>query len=445
MRQMPRHLRDNRILEMIGLSPRECAGRIQAFARDRGFDLCRIVAPGVPTHAEFFRRWLARGDGASMQYLHRFVDRREDPARLLGSGGGRSIIVLGVDYYQFALDRTIRDDPARGVIASYAWGRDYHDVIRPALFEVDAFVRTLSGRREEAKCLVDTGPVLERDWAQASGLGFLGKNCCVIHPDRGSWLFLATIVVPELLEPDCVDSDGLSRPAHDVLDGLPRDTHFGFWELQPVSAGPPIEGTCGRCTRCMDACPTDAFVGPFHLDSRRCISYWTIETQEPIPRELRPQFGNRIFGCDICQEVCPWNADLPPRTTRFAALSAMRERTAPRLLDGFSSDHPYWLDERAFAQQFKGSPILRAKRIGMLRNVCVALGNWHAPAAVPALSLAAVDPAPVVRAHAAWALGQVWRQTGSADSRTALERLQTEDSAADVRIEADIALRGART
>jgi epoxyqueuosine reductase len=167
--------------------------------------------------------------------------------------------------------------------------------------------------------------------------------------------------------------------------------------------------------RCLGACPTDAFVGPYHLDARRCIAYWTIETQASIPVALRPRFGNRIFGCDICQEVCPYNRRLPDRTPLLAGLAARQARIAAPLLAGFQPGTPYWLEEDAFAQQFRRAPIKRAKRPGMARNVCVALGNWGDPAAVDALGLALRDPFPVVREHAAWALGQVLaRHAGTA-------------------------------
>lgn len=179
-------------------------------------------------------------------------------------------------------------------------------------------------------------------------------------------------------------------------------------------------GTCGRCTRCLDACPTAAFRGPFHLDPQRCISMWTIETQAPIPTELRAAFGNRIFGCDICQEVCPWNRRPVSRLPRLPGLQAHAERMALPLLEGFAPHMPYWLNAEAFAERFRRSPIRRAKRHGMLRNVCVALGNWADPSAVPALTSALHDPMPVARGHAAWALGRVLRRHGDAAARAAL-------------------------
>ncbi len=201
--------------------------------------------------------------------------------------------------------------------------------------------------------------------------------------------------------------------AQAVADGLGRGDHLGTWTL--LTSPPDVSGsqssmTCGRCTRCLDGCPTDAFVGPFHLDPQRCISYWTIESRQPIPRALRPLFGNRIFGCDICQEVCPWNARLPERTPLLASLSAQGDRIAPSLLEGFSPQSPYWLEPSAFSERFRGSPIKRAKRAGMLRNVCVALGNWADPSALASLALALNDEEALGRGHAAWAIGQIARR-----------------------------------
>ncbi len=232
-------------------------------------------------------------------------------------------------------------DPSRGIIARYAWGDDYHEIIRPLLFELDAAIRKISGRTAHGKGLVDTGPVLERDWAMQAGLGFTGKNCCTIRPVTGSWLLLATLLVPEELTPDPNPTPANQIPlsSEAIAAGLPPQTNLGSWRLSDPAHAPRTthHATCGSCTRCLTACPTDAFVGPLHLDPARCISYWTIEARSPIPRELRPHFGNRIFGCDICQEVCPWNRRLGERTPLMAGLRAQDERVAPFLLDGFAA------------------------------------------------------------------------------------------------------------
>jgi epoxyqueuosine reductase len=417
------------------------ATRVKVAARELGFDHCRIAPIGPAPHATFFADWLARGNAAEMHYLARAVDLRRNPARLAGDDAElRSLIVVAVDYHQFDLPAAIRDDPSRGILAAYAWGDDYHEIIRPLLYELDAVVRKASGRTSQGKALVDTGPVLERDWAQAAGIGFTGKHCCTIRPGQGSWLLLATLAVPEVLEYDPPPLHrGAAPSSTQVLAGLPHDAQTGQWSSVDAS----WTGTCGRCTRCLDACPTGAFVGPFHLDARRCIAYWTIETQASIPLALRPHFGNRIFGCDICQEVCPYNRRLPERTPLLAGLAAREERIAAPLLAGFQPDAPYWLEQEAFARHFRRSPVKRAKRAGMLRNVCVALGNWADPAAVAALGLALHDPSPVVREHAAWALGQVRTQHAGTAAGELLTAALVEETDATVRAAIAAALSGA--
>jgi epoxyqueuosine reductase len=377
-------------------------------AHQLGFSSCRIIPMAEAPHAEFYAAWLAAGRAGEMEYLHAHLDKRRWPAHLAeGQAPFQSMIVLAIDYHQFDLPPAVRDDPSRGIIAAYAWGDDYHEVVRPRLYALDEALRAHSGRQSPGKCLVDTGPVLERDWAQRAGLGFTGKNCCTIHPEAGSWLLLATLLVPErLVYSPAPVIHGPPAPAADVLAGLPPATVHATWEF-PRAAGRRQQATCGRCTRCLDACPTAAFVGPYHLDPLRCISYWTIEAKAPIPRALRPHFGNRIFGCDICQEVCPYNRRLPARQPLLPELHAHANRIAPPLLEGFTAEHPYWLDQAAFSEHFRRSPVKRAKRYGMLRNVCVALGNWAAPETVPALEQALIDPHPLPRQHAAWALGRV--------------------------------------
>ena len=377
-------------------------------AQRLGFDRCHVAPAGPAPHGAFFVDWLAQGRAGQMNYLHTLVERRIDPSRLDRRLKVRSVVVLGINYHRFDLPPHLRDDPSRGVIAAYAWGDDYHAAIRPLLYRLDAAVRSQTGRRLFAKCQVDTGPVLERDWAQAAGAGFTGKNCCTIVPGAGSWLLLATLLLPEELDYDA-----------------------------PLAAE---RATCGRCTRCLTACPTDAFVGPYDLDPQRCISYWTIEVQEFIPRTLRPHFGNRIFGCDICQEVCPWNKRLPARTPLITALAAQQARMAPPLLEGFAAETPYWRHDDAFAERFVHSPLLRAGRAGMLRNVCVALGNWGDPAALPALALALADESPLARGHAAWAVGEVLRKTGLPPAHALLLSAATSERHLAVREEIALAL-----
>lgn len=383
---------------------------VQAEARRLGFALCRFARVATAPHADFFDAWLDAGRAGAMHYLERSRALRRDPSLVVGPGRApvRTLIMLAARSPIPALPPAIRDDPARGLIASYAWGDDYHVVLRPRLHNLDAFLRAQTGRTTLAKGLVDSGPLLERDWAQAAGLGFFGKNCCIIHPALGSWLLLAALLVPEELadiEPEIPDPPREPPPAA-VRAGLDPAADYGAWQI-PLQEGGSATGACGRCTRCLSGCPTHAFAGPFHLDAQRCISYWTIETQTPIPHALRPRFGNHIFGCDVCQELCPWNARLDGHAPAFAALRARSERVAPRLLDGFDLTAPYWLDDAVFAAYFARAPVLRATRAGMLRNVCVALGNWGSMEAIPALAQALDDATSPARGHAAWALGRV--------------------------------------
>jgi epoxyqueuosine reductase len=252
-----------------------------------------------------------------------------------------------------------------------------------------------------------------------------------------------------------------------VLQGLPAAHHPGFWTRREDAiarqvggqddgvddeadlAGRPwpagslkLRATCGQCTRCLDGCPAGAFVGPYHLDPQRCISYWTIESQQAIPRKLRPLFGNRIFGCDICQEVCPYNRQLAVRTPLLAGLHAQPDRIAPPLLDGFDPAQPYWLESTAFSARFRRSPIKRARRHGMLRNVCVALGNWADPIAIAPLTLALHDSHPLARGHAAWALGRVLARHGEERAGQALWTALSAEADARVAEEIRLALQG---
>ncbi len=331
---------------------------------------------GPAPHADEFNAWLANGHAGEMAYLYRTAEERRD-ARLVFPGA-RSIVVLGWNYHLHDLPEEVRQDHARGLIARYAWGDDYHDVLRLLLEELADFARRESGGTAIARAYVDSGPILERDWAAAAGLGFIGKNTCFIRPRSGSWFFLAELLLDVEMEPSAMAAESHKPP------------------IQPGKTG----GTCGRCTRCLDVCPTNAFALPYTLDARRCISYLTIELKGPIPRELRPLLGNWVFGCDLCQDVCPWNRRFAqPRHS--LALDAAIALGAPPLLDLIR------LTPEEFRKRFRRSPVLRAKRRGFLRNVCVALGNWGSIEAIPALADALQDPEPLVRRHAAWALGRM--------------------------------------
>jgi epoxyqueuosine reductase len=339
--------------------------RIKHKAHELGFDLIGVAPAGRATRADAFARWVQAGQAGDMAYMTRDPQRRQDARVLMPDA--RSVIVVGLSHYTVDLPREIKFDPARGLIARYAWGLDYHDVMTPRLRDLAQFIRGEAAREMQARVYVDTGPVLERDLAGQAGLGFTGKNTCLIHPRMGSWLFLGEIILD--LELECDTPIG----------------HVG----------------CGSCTRCLSACPTDAFAAPYVLDARRCISYLTIELRGGIPRELRGAMGNRIFGCDDCQDVCPWPLRFARPTAERGFYPVDHDRAAPRLLDLIG------LDEKQFRERFRGTPIRRAGRRGLLRNVAVALGNWGDEAAVPALAAALDDVEPLVRSHAARALGQL--------------------------------------
>ena len=332
--------------------------QIKSKALALGFDLVGIVPAGPLASFGAFERWIADGRHGEMAYLARNPERRGDPRQLLP--GAKSILVVACNYHTAGPATDLR----RGKIARYALGDDYHEIIGGKLTALIETVRAIAPGAQ-AKACVDTAPVLERELAQRAGLGWIGKNTMLLHHRFGQWLFLGEILLDVALQPDA----------------------------------PETRDRCGRCTRCMAACPTRAIVAPRELDARRCISYLTIELKGPIPPELRPLIGNRIFGCDDCLEVCPWNRFA--QQAREPAFSPRADLTTPELIELLE------LDEEEFQRRFARSPILRAKRRGLLRNVCVALGNARDPRAVPALERALEDAEPLVREHAAWALEQI--------------------------------------
>lgn len=354
---------------------------IKEKAYELGFDLIGIAPAGHAPHAEAYHRWLAQGYAAEMNWLARNPQQREDPRRLVPNA--RSVVVIGLSYFVLDPPTDLWHDPSRGCIARYAWGLDYHNVMLPRLRELGDFIEKETGHPLNQRPYVDTGPVLERDFAAQAGLGFIGKNTLLIHPRLGSYLFLGEILVDLELEYD--------EPA--------------FNGGASCRIGPPDEskriGTCGHCTRCLTICPTHAFPAPYVLDSRRCISYLTIEHKGSIPPELRPLLGNWIFGCDACQEICPWVRRYA-QPTRENFLSYDPDQVAPKLIDLMTLNN-----DVAFQARFKGSPIKRAKRRGLLRNVAVALGNWGSPEALPVLEQALLDPELLIREHAAWAIEQI--------------------------------------
>lgn len=354
--------------------------RIKTKAVELGFDLVGIAPAQRAPHAQAFRHWLAQGYQADMQWLARVPERRVEPRLVVP--GAESVVVVGLSYFVLNPGRELWHDPSRGRIARYAWGLDYHEVMLPRLRQLGDFIEAEVGQAIPQRAYVDTGPVLERDFAALAGLGFVGKNTLLISPGLGSYLFLGEVLVGAALDFDDPAPEGGASCGIDLPGESKR------------------RGTCGHCTRCLDICPTHAFPAAYVLDSNRCISYLTIEHKGSIPTELRPQLKNWIYGCDECQEICPW-VRRHSRPTREQFLRFEPELVAPRLTDLLA------LDENGFRARFKGSPIKRTKRRRLLRNVAVALGNWGDPSALPALETAAADPDPLIQEHAAWAIEQI--------------------------------------
>jgi epoxyqueuosine reductase len=343
---------------------------IQQRARELGFDDCRVTSADPPATAGRFEDWLSAGCHGEMAYLQRNSHKRVDPQLVLA--GARSLITLAASYFQnsFTQPASPKAEPGPslvGVIARYARYTDYHDSLGTQLKLLTQRLNELGGPESRSLWYVDTGPLLERDLAQRSGLGFVGKHTNLISRRLGNWLFLAEIITTVPLEPD-----------------------------------PPEPNHCGSCSRCLTACPTGAITAPFQLDARRCLSYLTIELKGPIPNELRPQLGHRIYGCDDCLAACPWNRFA--QEARLMRPFARPDLDTPDLLDLLSLNDPQ------FKQQFAGTPILRIKRRGLLRNVCTALGNIGDGRALPALLQAASDPEPLIAEHARWAIEQIERR-----------------------------------
>ncbi|MGI8821473.1 MAG: tRNA epoxyqueuosine(34) reductase QueG [Chthoniobacterales bacterium] len=323
-----------------------------------GFDSCRVARCERPQHGTEFQDWLADGAAGEMDWIARGAGKRMDPQQVLP--GARSVIVVALNYWPGAeANDAAAERP--GKIARYAWGDDYHDVMQTKLRQLDDYLRSLGGVQ---KCYVDTGPLLERDHAAAAGVGWHGKSTMLVDPKLGTWFLLGEILT--------------------TLD-LPADE--------------PQAPRCGSCTRCITACPTGAITAPHRLDARRCISYLTIELKGSIPLEFRPLIGDRIYGCDTCLEVCPWNRfAAASRETAFAARPAT---SALQLRDYLA------LTDESFRALFRGSPIKRLRRRGLLRNVCVALGNVGTREDLPALERATRDLEPLIVEHAAWAIAQI--------------------------------------
>jgi epoxyqueuosine reductase len=352
------------------ISRTELKQRLVSFAREIGFDSCRIAACGAAPHAAAFRNWLDEGGHGEMGYMARGEEKRCDPQKVLPDA--RSIVVLALNYFHG--DPKAGDDTpaATGRIARYAWGDDYHDLIETKLDKIDEFLREFGGQQ---KCYVDTGPVLERDHAAQAGIGWHGKSTMLIDERLGTWFFLAEVLTTLELAPD-----------------------------------EPVPARCGTCERCIKACPTGAITAPHRLDARRCISYLTIELKGSIPLELRPLIGNRIFGCDDCLDACPWN--------RFAQVSREAAFSARPATVGMPLREYLSLSDDEFRMLFRNSPIKRIKRRGFLRNVCVALGNVGDSSDLPALERATADSERLIAEHANWAIRQIRSRHGISPSQS---------------------------
>lgn len=375
-------------------------------ASELGFDAIRVTsADPFPQAEDALKERIAAG---LMDGLDWFTAERAEisthPRALYP--GARSIISLATFYLTDAPRDLSKPGEPHARVSAYAWGDDYHEVIRARLDALANYIRSLvPAGWEKTIPFVDTGRMVDRAVAQRAGIGWYGKNTNILTRGWGSWVFLSELVTSFDLEPD-----------------------------------PPVAANCGQCDVCLRACPTGALVAPYVLDNRRCISYLTIELRGSIPLELRPLIGTHVFGCDICQEVCPVNVVVQRRLRGSGRLGVPGERPAfqPRTAASSSPALIPLLDltEEAFRERFRHSPIKRAKRRGLLRNVCVALGNAGDPAAIPALIRALADHEPLVRGHAAWALGQL----GGAAAVAALSRVAENDDEAQVRMEARCAL-----
>jgi epoxyqueuosine reductase len=338
---------------------------IKAKALELGFQLVG-VAPAVRfPEADFYHSWLAQGYAGEMSYLSHNIAQREDCRVLFPPA--RSVIVCGLSYHTSFAPADL-ENPCKGRISKYAWGDDYHVILQDKLKALLAFMQAESSSAVEAKICVDTVPILERLYGRYGGLGWIGKNGCLLNPRYGSWFFLGEILINLDLEYDT-----------------------------------PVPDQCGTCTRCLDACPTHALVASRLLDARRCLSYLTIELNGVIPEALRPALGNRVFGCDRCQTACPWNAKAAvPKPTAFSPRNQLDQPDLEWLLT---------LSAETFHKTFHHNPIKRTKLRGLLRNTVVAIGNSENPAFIPLLQNLYDHVEPLIQTHITWALQQLRTST----------------------------------
>lgn len=348
-------------------------------AAKAGFELAGVAPVRLEDYPESraFAEWIAAGHAGEMSYM----EKRTDDGHLRRSSAknsapwARSVVICALNYNTAQPYSTEVHDSGRGWISRYAWGAtDYHDALLPRLRQVEAALKEFAAERKlpvETRSYVDTGPLLERMYAKYAGIGWSGKNTCIISQQKGSWLFLGAILT-----------------SIEVEDGT-------------RSAPLPPPDRCGSCTRCIDACPTEAIVAPGNLDARRCIAYLTIEKRGEIPVEFRDAMGVHVFGCDICQDVCPWNKPTKAGNRSASTVPEFQPR------EGLYNPDLKWLaslDEAGFREVFRGSPVKRAKYSGLKRNVAIAMGNSGNSDFIPDLERLAQDPDPVVAGHARWAL-----------------------------------------
>ncbi len=343
--------------------------RLIEYALKLGFNRVGITPAKPSPTLDAYLVWIDHNMHGQMQYLAREDRRvrRQDLNIILD--GVQSLIIVALDYSTLQPPQELIFDPTRGRIASYAWGVDYHDVMQPRLKQLAEWLQTQIQQPVNYRVYVDTGAILERSHAQQANLGFVGKNTMLIHPKRGSYFFLG-----EILTTYRFDDHEYDQPHRETM--------------------------CGKCTRCMAACPTEAFPKPYILDARRCISYLTIELKGSIPIELRSKIGNWIYGCDICQEVCPWNR-FAVQTYEPSFFPHSADTIAPPLAELLA------LNDDAFAERFQKTPIFRIKRERLVRNACIAAGNSKLPMFSAPLKRLLDDPSPLIQEHAAWALSQL--------------------------------------
>ncbi len=348
---------DATLIHAMEYTSEQIKSSIKLIAKSLGFSDCRIAQVKPATHSQRYLEWLDAGCAGDMTWMEKNTNRRINPAELLVDA--KSMVCLALNYYPGDHQH---NNPNDYKIARYAWNEDYHDIIEEKLRDLNIAMEELGGKQ---RFYVDTGPILERDFASDSGLGWNGKSTVQIHKSLGTWTFLCELITTLELKPD-----------------------------------PPLNNHCGKCTQCIDHCPTNAITGPQKMDATKCISYLTIEHKGSIPLELRPLMGDKIYGCDVCLEVCPWN--------RFATLSRETKLHAKAEIFQHSLQDFLKLDDSKFRQVFAKSPIKRIKRTYFLRNVCVAIGNRADPSDLPSLKhLLIKETNPMLREHAEWAIAQI--------------------------------------